>query len=216
MQRHYFANKGPSSQSYGFSSSHIWMWEFEYKESWALKNWRFWSVVLEKTLESPLDWKETQPVNPKGNQSWIFLGRTDAEAEAPILWLPDAKNWLTGKDPDAGKDWRQEEKGMTEDEMVRWYHRLDGHEFEQALAGGDGQGSLACCSPRGLNESDTTEWLNWTELSLSPACNYLSVMLAVVFLPICYEPSFIIYRYYSVKTTIPLNLVREFFLPHWT
>ena len=126
--RHYFADKGPSSQSYGFSSSHVWMWELDHKESWALKKWCFWTVVLEKTLESPLDWKESQPVNPKGNQSLIFIGRTDAEA--PILWPPDVKNWLTGKDPDAGKDWRQEEKGTTKDEMVAWHHRLDGHDFQ--------------------------------------------------------------------------------------
>ena len=121
-QRHYFANKGPISQGYGFSSSHVWMWELDYKESWVLKNWCFWTVVLEKTLESPLDCKEIQPVHPKGNQSWIFIGRTDAEAETPILWLPDAKNWLIGKDPDTWKDWRWEEKGMTEDEMVGWHH----------------------------------------------------------------------------------------------
>ena len=117
-QRHYFANKGPSSQGYGFSSSHLWMWELDYKESWALKNWCFWTVVLEKTLASPLDCKELQPVHPKGNQSWIFIGRTDAEAETLILWPPDAKSWLIWKDPDDGKDWRWEEKGMTEDEMV--------------------------------------------------------------------------------------------------
>ena len=112
-QRHYFTNKGPSSQGYGFSSGHIWMWELDYKKSWALKNWCFWTVMLEKTLESPLDCKEIQPVHPGGNQSWIFTGRTDAEAEIPILWPPDAKNWLIWKDPDAGKDWRQEEKGTT-------------------------------------------------------------------------------------------------------
>ena len=117
-QRHYFADKGPSSQSYGFSSSHTWMWELDYKKSWAPKNWCFWTVVLEKTLESPLDCVEIQPVNPKGIQSWMFIGMTDVEAETPILWLPDAKNWLIWKDPDAGKGWRQEEKGMTEDEMV--------------------------------------------------------------------------------------------------
>ena len=126
-QRHYFANKGTSSQSYGFSSSHVWMWELDYKESWVLKNWCFWTVVLEKTLESHLDSKEIQPVQPKGNQSWIFIGRTDAEAETPILWLPHAKSWLIGKDPDAERDWRQEEKGMTEDEMAGWHHCLDGH-----------------------------------------------------------------------------------------
>ena len=117
-QRHYFANKGLSSQSYGFSSGHVWMWELDYKESWAPKNWCFWTVVLEKILESPLNWKELKHVHPKWNQSWIFIGSTDAEAETPILWPPDMKNWLIGKDSDAGKDWRQEEKGMTEDEMV--------------------------------------------------------------------------------------------------
>ena len=119
-QRYYFANKGPSSQGYGFSNSHVWMWELDYKESWALQNWCFWTVVLEKTLENPLDCKETQPVNPKENQSWIFIGRTDAEAETPILWSPDVKNWLIWKDPGAGKDGRWEEKGTTEDEMVGW------------------------------------------------------------------------------------------------
>ena len=162
--RDYFADKNPSSQSYDFSSSHVWMWELDYKESWALKNWCFWTVVLEKTLESPLDCKEIKPVNPKGNQSWIFTGRTDAEAESPILWPPDAKSWLLGKDPDAGKDWRWEEKGMTEDEMVGWHHQLDGHEFEQVSGVGNGQGSLACCSSWGHKESDTTEQLNWTDL----------------------------------------------------
>ena len=161
-QRHFFANKVPSSQSYGFSSSHVWIWELDHKEGWALKNWCFWTVVLEKTLESPLDCKEIQPVHPKGNQSWIFIGRTDAEAEVPILWPPDGKNWLIGKDPDAGKDWRQE-KGTIADEMVGWDHQLDGHEFEQALGVDDRRGSPVCCSPRGHKESDTTEWLelNW-------------------------------------------------------
>ena len=160
-QRHYFTNKGLSSQSYGFSSSHVWMWKLNYKESWVLKNWCFWTVVLEKTLESPLDYKEIQLVHPKGNQFWIFIGRTDVEAESPILWPPDGKNWLTGKDPDAGKNGRQEEKRTTEDEMVGWRHRLDGHEFEQALGVDDGQGSLVCCSPWGHKKSDTTERLNW-------------------------------------------------------
>ena len=127
------------------------------------KNWCFWTVVLEKSPESPLDCKEIQPAHPKGNQSWIFIGRTDAEAENPILWPPDVKNWLIGKDPDAGKDWRQEEKGITEDEMVGWHHQLDGDEFEQALGVDDGQGSLACCSPWGLKELDTIEQLNWTD-----------------------------------------------------
>ena len=129
-QRHYFANKSPSSQSYGFSSSQVWMWELDYKESWAPKNWCFWTVVLEKTLESPLDSMEIQPVHPKGSQSWIFIGRTDVEAVSPILWPPDAKSWLIWKDPDAGKDGRREEKETTEDEMVGWCYQLSGHEFE--------------------------------------------------------------------------------------
>ena len=126
-QSHYFAKKGLSSQSYGFSSSHVQMWEWDYKESWALKNWCFWTVVLEKTLESPLECKEIQPVHPKGDQSWIFIGRTDVEAEIPIFRPPNVKNWLTGKDPDARKDWGQEKKGTTEDEMVGWHHCLNGH-----------------------------------------------------------------------------------------
>ena len=131
-QRHYFANKVPSSQSYGFSSSLVQMWVLYYKERWALKNWCFWTVVLEKTLESPLDFKEIQPVHPKGNHSRILIGRTDVEAETPILWPPDVKNWLIWRDPDAGKDWGQEEKGMTEDEdeMVGWHHWFYGHELE--------------------------------------------------------------------------------------
>ena len=131
-QRHYFADKGPSSQS--FSSIHVWMWELDYKESWVQKNWYFQTVVLEKTLESPLDSKELKPVHPKGNQPWIFTGKTDAEAETPILWPPYVKNWRILKDPDAfpdGKDWRQEEKGTMEGEMVGWHHRLNGHAFEQ-------------------------------------------------------------------------------------
>ena len=128
-QRHYFANKGPSSQGYGFSSSHVWMWQLEYKESWAPKNWHFWTVVLEKTLESPLNCKEIQSVYPKGYQSWIFIGRIDAEAESPMLWPPDGKNWLIGKESDAGKDWGPEEKGMIEDEMFGWNHQVNGHEF---------------------------------------------------------------------------------------
>ena len=162
QQRHYFANKGPSSQGYGFSSGHVWMWELDCEEGWVPKNWCFWTVVLEKTLESPLDCKEIKSVNPKGNQSWIFIGRTNAEA--PILWPPDAKNWLIGKDPDARKDWRRAEKGTTEDEMAGWHHWLDGHEFEWSPGVGDGQGGLACCDSWGRKESDTTEWLNWTEL----------------------------------------------------
>ena len=128
-QRRYFVNKGLSRQGYGLFSSHVWMWELGYKESWAPKNWCFWTVVLEKTLESPLDFKEIQLVHPKGYHSWMFIGRTDVEAEAPILWPPDVKSWLIWKDSDAGKDWGWEEKGMTEDEMVGWHHRLNGHEF---------------------------------------------------------------------------------------
>ena len=145
-QWHYFTEKGLYSHGYCFSNSHVWMWELDHKESWASKNWCFWTVVLEKTLESPLDFKEIKLVNPKGNQSWIFIGRTDAQTEAPILWPPYAKGWLIGKDPDAGKDWGQEEKGTTEDEMVGWHHRLDGQEFEQTPGIVDGQGSLVCCS----------------------------------------------------------------------
>ena len=159
-QRHYFTNKGPYSQSYGFSSSHVSIWELDYKENWAPKNWYFWTVVLEKTLESPWDYKEVKPVHPKGNQSWIFIGWTDALAETPILWSPDAKNWLVGKHPDARKDRRQGEKGTTEGEMVGWHHQVNGHEFEEALGVGDGQGSLACCSPWGRKELDMTERLN--------------------------------------------------------
>ena len=136
--------------------------ELDHKEGWVLKNWCFQTVVLEKTLESPLDSKEIKPVHPKGDQPWIFIGRTDAEAEAPILGPPDANNWLIGKDPNAGKDWGQEEKGTTEDEMAWWHHWLDGHEFEQSLGVGDGQRSLAYCSPCSCKELDTTEWLNWT------------------------------------------------------
>ena len=140
------------------------MWELDYKESWAPKNWCFWTVVLEKTLESPLDCKEIQLVQPKGNQSWIFIGRTDAEAETPILWTPHVKSWLIWKDPDAGKDWGQEEKGMTEDEMVRGHHWLSGHEFEWTPGVGDAQGGLACCGSWGYKELDTTERVNRTEL----------------------------------------------------
>ena len=137
------------------SSSHVWMWELDHKESWVLKNWCFWTVVLEKTLQSPLDSK-IKPVNPKGNQSWIFTERTDAEAEAPILWPTDTKNWLIGRHRDAGKDWRQKENETTEDEMVEWHHWLNGHEFEWALGVGDGQGSLVCYSPWSPRELDMT------------------------------------------------------------
>ena len=164
IKKHYFANKGPSSQCYGFSSSHVWMWELDYKENWVLKNWCFWTVVLEKTLESPLDCKEIQPVHPTIDQSWVFIGRTNVKAETPTLWPPDAKSWLIWKDCDAGKDWGQEEKGTTEDEIVGWHHWLNGHEFGWTPRVGDGQGGLASCGPWSHKESDTTERLNWTEL----------------------------------------------------
>ena len=162
--RHYFANKGSSSQGYGFSSGHVRIWELNYKESWAPENWYFWTVVFEKTLERPMDCKEIQPVHPKGDQSWVFIGRADFEAETPVLWPSDAKRWLTWKDPVAGKDWRQEEKGMAEDEMVGWHHQLNGHGFGWTPGVGDGQGGLVCCGLWSHRESDRTEQLNWTEL----------------------------------------------------
>ena len=136
------------------------MWELDQKEGWVWKNWSFWTVVLEKTLENPLDCKEIKPVNPKGNQSWVFIGRTGAEAETPILWSPDAKNQLIGKDLDAGQGWRQKEKRATEDKMVGWHPRLTGHELEQTLEDNEGQGGLACCSPWGCKELDMTLQLN--------------------------------------------------------
>ena len=179
-KRHYFANKGPSRQCFGFSSSHVWMWELDHKESWAPKHWCFWTMVLEKTLESLLVCKEIKPVNPKGKKSWIFIGRTDAEAEAPIHWPPDAKNWLIWKDPDDGQDWRQEEKETTEDEMVGWHHQLDGKEFEQAPGVDDGQGSLACCSPWGIKDSDMTEWLNWTKYGLDCPLSHLHILIHLI------------------------------------
>ena len=150
--------KGPCSQSYGFSSIHVWMWELDHEESWTPKNWCFWTVVLEKTLESPLDCKDSKPVSPKENQLWIFIGRTDAET--PILWSPDTESQLIRKDFDAGRDWRQEEEGTTEDEMVGWHHQLNGDEFEQTAGDGEEQGSPACCSPWGCSKSDKTEWQN--------------------------------------------------------
>ena len=164
-QRHHFANKGPFSQGYGFSNSHVWMWELDCEESWVLRNWCFWTVVLEKTLASPLDCKEIQPVHSKGDQSWVFIGSTDGKTETPILWTPHAKSWLIGKDSVAERHWGQEEKWTTEDEMTGWHHWLDGREFEWTLGVGDGQGGLACWDSWGRKESDMTEWLNWTELN---------------------------------------------------
>ena len=171
--RYHFANKGPYSQSSGFSSGHVQMWELDYKR-WALKNWCFWISVMEKTPESSLDSKEIKPVNPKGNQPWIFIGRTNVEAEAPIPWSLDAISQLTGKDPDAGKDQRQEEKGTTEGDMVGWHHQLNGQEFEQTLGDGEGQGSLACWSPWGCKELDVTkQWNNNNNLVDSRGLNEL-------------------------------------------
>ena len=164
LQRHYFADKGPYSQGYGFPSGHVWMWELDHKESWVTKNWCFWTVVLDQTLESPLDSKKIKSVHPKGNQSWKFIGRSDARVEAPILWPSDTKKWLLGKDPAAGKDWKWKEKGMAEDKMVGWPHWVSEHEFEQSPGVGDGQsGCLVCCSLWGHKELDMTEWLNWTD-----------------------------------------------------
>ena len=148
------------NRSYGFSSGHVWMLELHYKKSWVLKNWCFWTVALEKTLESPLDCKEIQPVRSKGDQSWVF-GRNDAKAETPVLWPPHAKCWLIGKDSDVRRDWGQEEKGTTEDEMAGWHLQLDGRKFEWTPGVGDRQGGLACCNSWGCKESDTTEWLKW-------------------------------------------------------
>ena len=155
-QRHHFADKGPYRQSCGISSSHIKMWELDHKEGWKLKNPCFQIVVLQKTFESPLDNKEIKPVHPKGNQPWILIGRTDAEAEAPLFWSPGANSWLIGKDPDAGKDWKQKEKRVAEDEKFGCHHQFSGHELGWTSEDGKGQGGLVCCSPWGHKESDTT------------------------------------------------------------
>ena len=166
-QRHCSADNGPSNQSYGFSSSHVWMWELDSEESWAQKNWCFWTVVLEKTLDCLLDSNGIQPVRPEGNPSWIFIGSTDVEAETPILWPPEVKSWLIGKDPDAGKYWGQEEKGTTEDENVGWHHQVNGHGFGWTPGICDGQGGLVCCgSWRCRVRHDWATELNWTEYSI--------------------------------------------------
>ena len=164
-QRHYFANKGPSSQGYGFSSGHVSMWELDCEESWALKNWCFWTVMLEKTLESPLDCKEIQPVHSEGDQPWDFFGGNDAKAETLVLWPPHVKSWLIGKDSDAGRDCGQEEKGTTEDEMARRHHWLDGRESQWTLGAGVEQGGLVCWDSWCRKESDTTERLIWSDLN---------------------------------------------------
>ena len=150
------------------------MWVLDCEESWAPKNWCFWTMVLERTLGTPLDCKEIQPVHPKGDQSWVFIGRTDAKAETPVVWPSYVKCWLIGKDPNAGRDWGQEEKGMTEDKMAGWHHWLDGHEFVWTLGVGDGQGGLACYDSRGRKQSDMSERLNWTECKLP--CDYYNQM----------------------------------------
>ena len=170
------------------------MWELDYKESWVPKNWCFWSLVLEKTLESSLGCKGIKPVNPKGNQSWIFIARTHAEAETPALWPPDANGWFIGKDPDTEKDWGQEEKGTTEDEMVGWHHQLDGHEFEKTAGVSDGHGGLVCCSPWGHKESDITEQLNWTEWKI---CFYPSTIHLL-------NGSLLVYTYNNIRIVDPL------------
>ena len=161
-QRYYFGNKDPSSHGYGFSTGHVWIWKLDCEESWGPKNWCFWTVVLEKTLESSLDCKEIQPVHPKGDVSWAFIERTDVEAESPILWAPDGKSWLIWKDPDGGRTCEQEVTGTIEDEKAGWHHRLNGHEFEWTLGVVDGQGGLLCCISR-VGHDWVTE-LNWPEL----------------------------------------------------
>jgi len=175
-QRHYFANKGLSSQGYGFSCGHVWMWELDCEEGWAPKNWCFWTVVLEKTLASPLDCKEIQPVHSEGDQPWDFFGRNDAKAETPVLWPPHAKGWFIGKVSDTEKDWGQKEKGMTEDEMAGWHHWLDGCESEWTPGVGDGQRGLACCDSWGLKKSDMTEWLNWTGIPSPPLALFIMML----------------------------------------
>jgi len=170
--------KGPSSQGYGFSSGRVWMWVLDCEEGWVPKNWCFWTLVLEKTLESSLACKEIQPVHSKGDQSWVFIGKTDAVAETPILWPRHVKSWLTGKDSDAGRDWGQEEKGMTEDEMAGWHHWLDGYEFEWTPGVGDGQGGLACCDSWGcrVRHNWATE-LNWMTVIY---CMFVIVVVVIV------------------------------------
>ena len=177
-QRHHFADKGPYSQSYDFSSSHVWMWELDHKEGWVSKNWGFWIVVLEKTLKSPLDSKEIKPVNPKGNKYWISIGRIDAEAKVPMLCPLDVKtHWTHWKRPWFWERLKAMEKGISEDEVVGWHHWLDGHEFEQTLGDGEGQGSLVCCSPWDHKESDMAEQMNNNSKHLSLPFCFLPLVL---------------------------------------
>jgi len=173
--------KGPTSQGYGCSCGHVWMWELDCEEGWAPKNWCFWTMVLERTLESPLDCTEIQPVHSEGDQFWDFFGWNDAEAETPVLRPPHVKSWLIGKDSDAGRDWGQEENGTTEDEMAGWHHWLDGRESEWTPRVGDGQGSLACCNSCSRKESDTTEWLNWSELRAPKLIRKMSLCSRKIF-----------------------------------
>ena len=189
-ERHYFADKGPSSQSYGFSSSHAWMWELDHKDSWASKNWCFWTVVLEKTLGSPLDCKGSIQSILKEISPEYSLERLMLKLNLQFYLPPVVKNWVIGKDPDTEKDLRQKEKGTTKYEMVGWHHWLDGHEFEQAVGVGDGQGSLVCCIPWGRKESDATEWLNWTE-------TFIFVFYYIIFLRI--------YVWYNLTSKICLE-----------
>ena len=176
------------------------MWELDYKESWVLKNWCFWTVVLEKTLESPLDCKEIQPVHSEGDQPWVFFGRNDAKAETPVLWPPHAKGWLIGKDSDAGMDFGKEEKGTTEDEMAGWHHWLDGHEFGWTPGVGDGQGGLACCNSWSCKELDTTEWLNW--MGYMNICGHKKLCLRMYIRFSCNFPKQLKHNYLSVKQWI--------------
>ena len=199
------------NQSYGFSSRHIWMWQLNHKEGWALKNWWFWIVVLEKTLESPLASKEIQPVHPKGNQPWILTGRIDAKTEAPILWPPDVKSQLIGKDPDAGKDWVKEAKGVTENEMVGWHHRFNGHEFEQTPRDSEGQRSQVCCSVWGHRIGyDLATEQQWQQaFSWKTACLdiYYNMMHRVIFFLII-NNAFHLLSIYHVLAPFPYCVCR--------
>ena len=180
------------------------------EESWALKNWCFWTVVLEKTLESPLDCKEIQPVHSKGDQSWVFIGRTDAKAETPVLWRPHAKSWLIRNDSDAGRDWGQEEKGRTEDEMAGWHHWLDGHEFEWTPGVGDGQGGLVYCNSWGHKESDMTKWLNWTELNWRTRLWIVIFFSAFPYIPhLSSSPSFFSKSFPSIYTHLWVSIYTQ-------